>query len=474
MSVFALICGTAMAKTVTIDFNNDYATLFPTLPGTSSEDSNDGDFTELTTSTPVDGVTVTVSPAEEGKTPNRIWHNGAHLRLYSGTLTFTSADENITKMVFTVNTYNNNNTPDSGVLSPKSGSTVTWTGNAKSVTITIAGNSQFSSVVLTLGESTGEPDEPGTGGEDNPQPGNPNDKTSPYSVEQAIANQGASAWVKGYIVGYIDGTSIQTGAKFEIPMEMQTEILIADTPNETDYTKCLPIQLPAGEIRNKLELYANQDLYKKEVILYGSLEKYFGVSGMKSTSAAIIDGVLIGNDPDNTTPDDPGVLTGAGTLENPYTVADAIIVTSKLASGANSAEKYYIKGKISSIKYTFSADYGTATFDISDEGVNNKFTAYSIFYLENKAWIDGYTQIAIGDDVILYGTVTNYQGNTPETLSRNAYIYSLNGQTKAEGAGISNVNADTKNAPVYNLNGQRVENPKKGLYIIGGKKYLVK
>ena len=49
-------------KTVTIDFDNDYQKLFPTLKGVSSGSGDnyvaDGDFTEPTTSTQIDGVDV--------------------------------------------------------------------------------------------------------------------------------------------------------------------------------------------------------------------------------------------------------------------------------------------------------------------------------------------------------------------------------------------------------------------------------
>lgn len=48
VAILSLICGTGFAQT-TFDFDNDYATLFPSLPGTSSNDSHDGDFTEATT-----------------------------------------------------------------------------------------------------------------------------------------------------------------------------------------------------------------------------------------------------------------------------------------------------------------------------------------------------------------------------------------------------------------------------------------
>jgi len=134
-----------------------------------------------------------------------------------------------------------------------------------------------------------EPDTPGTG--------DGKTKTTPYSVAQAITNQGSSAWVTGYIVGYVNGTKIQDGATFAIPEAAETEILIADSQNETNYTKCIPVQLPAGEIRNSIELFAHKEYYKKQVTLYGSLEKYFGVSGLKSTSVAIIEGTQFGTDP---------------------------------------------------------------------------------------------------------------------------------------------------------------------------------
>ena len=66
--VFALEASVGFAQT-TFDFDKDYKTLFPNLPGVSSSTgSNDGDFNEATTCT-VDGIAVTVSAKEEGN-PN--------------------------------------------------------------------------------------------------------------------------------------------------------------------------------------------------------------------------------------------------------------------------------------------------------------------------------------------------------------------------------------------------------------------
>ena len=129
---------------------------------------------------------------------------------------------------------------------------------------------------------------------------------------------------------------------------------------------------------------------------------------------------------------DPGTPSGNGTLDSPYNVPGVIqyIDSSSYSEDAD----VYVKGKICSIKNTFDTNYGTAIFNISDDGTTSstQFTCYSIYYLENKSWVNGYSQIKVGDEVIAYGKVLLYSGSVYETSSRNAYIYSLNGKTVAE------------------------------------------
>ena len=125
--------------------------------------------------------------------------------------------------------------------------------------------------------------------------------------------------------------------------------------------------------------------------------------------------------------------TGNGTLSSPYNAVAATNVALGLSVGSTSSQKYYIKGKISSITYPFSSDYGTATFYISDDGTTaNQFCVYGTYYLENKPWVTGNPQIAIGDDVIIYGNITNYSG-TAETADKKSYVYSHNGMTSISG-----------------------------------------
>ena len=119
-----------------------------------------------------------------------------------------------------------------------------------------------------------------------------------------------------------------------------------------------------------------------------------------------------------------------GTRLNPFTPEQANAFVSTLEAGVVTEDDYYVKGEICKIKYTFSAQYGTATFFISEDGdpESEQFQIYSCYYFNNQPWVDGDTQIEEGDAVIVCGKLVNYQGNTPETASKQAYLYSLNGK----------------------------------------------
>ena len=126
---------------------------------------------------------------------------------------------------------------------------------------------------------------------------------------------------------------------------------------------------------------------------------------------------------------DYAAAAGSGTLADPYNATAILKLTTALASGAESPEQYYFKGKIVSIGEEFSTQYGNATFYISDDGTTtNQFYVYQALYLGNKKYTSG-TNIKVGDEVVIYGKVTNFKGNTPETVKGSAYVYSINGET---------------------------------------------
>lgn len=126
-----------------------------------------------------------------------------------------------------------------------------------------------------------------------------------YTVAEALeafTGVATPAIVKGYIVGTVDGQVYTDGCRFSGTAESKTNLLIADNVDETDPANCMPVQLPSGAVRNALNLVDNPGNYKKLVTLTGSLEKYFGVAGLKYVSKYVIDGV---------TPEEPETPEGA-------------------------------------------------------------------------------------------------------------------------------------------------------------------
>ena len=128
-----------------------------------------------------------------------------------------------------------------------------------------------------------------------------------------------------------------------------------------------------------------------------------------------------------------------GTLSNPYTPAEAAAAVAGLSWTSNteyeSTDDVYVAGKICRIasggSYTEGGSYGNASFFLSADGTGEgEFQVFRALYLGNKKFEAGQTDIKVGDDVVIYGKLMNYKGNTPETVSGKAYLYSLNGKTE--------------------------------------------
>ena len=157
------------------------------------------------------------------------------------------------------------------------------------------------------------------------------------------------------------------------------------------------------------------------------------------------------------------------TPETAYTTAKALEL---IAAGEGLDANVYVKGKISSIKEV-STQYGNATFNISDDGqAVNELVIFRARSLNNEKFTSE-SEIKVGDDVIVYGQLVNYEGKdgskTPE-MSK-GYIYKLNDVTAINGTTVAKFDV---NAPIYNLAGQRVTKAAKGILIQNGKKFVVK
>ena len=124
-------------------------------------------------------------------------------------------------------------------------------------------------------------------------------KENPYSIEAAQQKQdGTIAWVQGYIVGTIENYEDPSGsAKFATPFTAKNNLLIAASATEMNVKNCVVVQLSSGtELYTKLNLAENSANLGHVISIQGSLEKFYGFPGVKSTTAAILDGKEIGEE----------------------------------------------------------------------------------------------------------------------------------------------------------------------------------
>jgi exonuclease VII large subunit len=138
--------------------------------------------------------------------------------------------------------------------------------------------------------------------------------------------------------------------------------------------------------------------------------------------------------------------SGTGTEADPYNVAGVLEYISGLGADTPSPKEVYIKGYAVEL-IDISASYGNATFTMSDnaDGTANKFTVYRAAGLGNQKVTDE-SFIKQGDMVVVCGKVTNYKGNTPETVQGAAYVYSVNDN---KGGGTTPATTlGTKDAPL--------------------------
>ena len=408
MMALFLLCGSSYAGTnVKFDFDANGKDLFG-LPGESSSDAGDGDITEAKTAI-IDGVTLTVSQAAEGVTnPNRIWSKSPKLRMYSGLMMITApSGHNITALTFDQGKWNDKNTADSGTLSSTG-----WEGNAPVVIISIAGNTQFKSITVTID---------GEGGD------NPDDPDSKSLLDKFDFTSGTITDNGDQTVFEFAGKAPmgETGEKIDITGKMlfdfENNICTACKALVTFPSEVIAVLAEADAKAN-----ADKDGFASverdgATLTVVSSRDFLGYSRIliKAMLRMLID----------------AETAGLGVLESPMSPSQANILAGSLDKDEVLDQDVYIKGKIANIKYEFSAQYGTATFFISADGKDEyTFQCYSVYTLENKPWVEGNTQIKVGDEVIICGKVTNFKGTTPETASKQAYIYSLNGKTKEEGS----------------------------------------
>ena len=282
--------------------------------------------------------------------------------------------------------------------------------------------------------------------------------SSPMTVDQAL----------NYINGFSDGFTTSKQYYVQGTVSSVEEISTSNGNATFMLGNLKAFRLKGLENQN----ITTEDYLKAndEVIIYAKLQKYG--SGEAATPELSSGYIYSLNGKTKEGGDDPGPqpLVGDGSKENPFTVGDLKNMTEEQYP----AEAVWVKGVIIG-----SAKSGTA---LNDEDVASNIaiaesaseTTFAPVNLANKT--EFRTKLNLvdnpgnkGKEVLLKGVIQKYFSVTGVKDLVEAVF---EGETIS---GITNITADQlKNAPAYNVAGQRVNEGYKGLIIKGGKKMIVK
>jgi len=131
-------------------------------------------------------------------------------------------------------------------------------------------------------------------------------EASPYNAAQVVA-KGTDAtetdvWVTGYIVGWVDNASQnyadEKNCMFTVPATVPTNVLLANTPGETDYKNCCVVNLPnSNDIRANVNLVDHPENLGKVLTVNGGIRKYFNIPGVRDLKSASLEGDGGGDEP---------------------------------------------------------------------------------------------------------------------------------------------------------------------------------
>lgn len=194
---------------------------------------------------------------------------------------------------------------------------------------------------------------------------------------------------------------------------------------------------------------ADQLAIGDSVVICGKIVNYNGTLEFAQGNKLVYLNGKTSSSGGSSTPSEP--ITGSkgtGTAADPFNVVGVLNYTNALPADQNSTSDLYFSGIVSSVKEISTKDnFNNATFYISDDGSKeHEFYVYRCLGV-NKADILSADLVKVGDKVIICGKVVNYRGDTPETVQKDAYIVSINGETTNPGANADQPNVDPDDTP---------------------------
>ena len=247
----------------------------------------------------------------------------------------------------------------------------------------------------------------------------------------AALESGATTGTKYYVMGYVkkihnkhaDGVSNYGNAQFYME-----EVKDA---NSSDDFMAFQVYGPNSKKLSDPNAVAVGDF----VVIYGELTNYNGTYETTGKGAAYIwksTNPLLN---EQVKPEEPEVLVipeEAKAWNIPAEAIDVIKareICAALAAGDSTDKPYYVMGYVKKLHANHASGitgYGNAQFymeNIKGKNSNNDFIAFQVFGL-NGTKINDPNAVVAGDFVVVYGKLTNYMGNTYETIGKgSAYVW---------------------------------------------------
>lgn len=310
-------------------------------------------------------------------------------------------------------------------------------------------------------------------------------KYNPYTVAELEGQETATTFGNNiYVIGYIVG-SIKDNKCYKTTTDnlVNTNLLLADTP-DVSFTEgvsvasnsdgLIPVELPnsPASIRSNWGVASNNVMGYK-VLLKGNAQQYFSTKGIKGTSE--ISAVTI---PYTMNQYGWSTLVSDKALNFEGSGVKAYVVT---GHNGNALEKTEVTTVAANTPLLLNAAAGNHEIPVAASG-----TAYT----DNKLVAGTGAAVAKEDGKTKYVLSLDDNGNIaflkinndPATVPADKAYLEFNEVVAApsfdfgDATAIDDVRSKTEDVrgDYYNLNGQRVANPTKGLYIVNGKKVIVK
>lgn len=290
----------------------------------------------------------------------------------------------------------------------------------------------------------------------------------PYSINDFFSGYmklNTNVTVQGYIAGYFSSSTT-----FSTSAANNETIALSDSRDGATINNSIPVELPSDK-RATYGLYTHPEMLGKRITVTGNVsicQGRYGVSSSTAANASTTYPVTI-TSYQYATYRTTETLDFSGTAVSAYTAEAGIdnVVLTKISDGR-------VPSGVGVILYsetagTYDIPVTDATPTVSDTGlsISNGTDATKengIYVLGRKNNEVGFYRW-VGDASLVSGRVYL----APTASSAREYLSFL---FDDETAGIKNVNVN-HNDNYYDLQGRHVEHPKRGLYIVNGKKVFI-